>query len=86
MREVPGAGSLAPHEVSVRMIAAAVNPSDAVTVSGAYASRTTFPFVPGFEGVGVIERAGPGVPEQMIGRRVLPIGSAARDEIGRAHV
>src|SRR5699024_9882649 len=30
----------------------------------------------GFEGVGVIERAGPGVPEQMIGRRVLPIGSA----------
>src|SRR5690625_6718234 len=65
-----------PHEVSVRMIAAAVNPSDAVTVSGAYASRITFPFVPGFEGVGVIERAGPGVPEQMIGRRVLPIGSA----------
>lgn len=76
VREVPGAGSLAPHEVSVRMIAAAVNPSDAVTVSGAYASRITFPFVPGFEGVGVIERAGPGVPEQMIGRRVLPIGSA----------
>src|SRR5699024_8605927 len=76
VREVPGAGSLAPHEVSVRMLAAAVSPSDAVTVSGAYASRTSFPFVPGFEGVGVIERVGPGVPTEVVGRRVLPIGSA----------
>jgi len=58
------------------MVSAAVNPSDAVTVSGAYASRTSFPFVPGFEGVGVIERVGPGVPVEEIGSRVLPIGSA----------
>jgi len=39
-------------EVLVRMLASTVNPSDAVTVSGAYGSRTVFPFVPGFEGVG----------------------------------
>ncbi|WP_234021248.1 alcohol dehydrogenase catalytic domain-containing protein [Streptomyces sp. Tu 6176] len=44
------------------MVASTVNPSDAVTVSGAYGSRTTFPLVPAFEGVGVIEAAGPGVP------------------------
>ncbi|WP_212128428.1 hypothetical protein [Brevibacterium sp. SMBL_HHYL_HB1] len=50
------------------MTASTVNPSDAVTVSGAYASRTEFPFVPGFEGVGV--------PANAIGERVLPIGSA----------
>ncbi|MEV6592399.1 zinc-dependent alcohol dehydrogenase family protein [Streptomyces acidicola] len=76
LRDLPAPDDLAPCEVLVRMLAAAVNPSDAVTVSGAYASRTSFPFVPGFEGVGVIERAGSGVPEGMIGRRVLPVGAA----------
>ncbi|MFC8710659.1 zinc-dependent alcohol dehydrogenase family protein [Streptomyces sp. NPDC057197] len=58
------------------MVASTVNPSDAVTVSGAYGSRTTFPLVPGFEGVGVIEAAGPGVPPGAVGLRVLPLGSA----------
>lgn len=62
-------------EVVVSMLASTVNPSDAVTISGAYGSRTAFPFVPGFEGVGVIERAGVGVPDTAIGQRVLPIGS-----------
>lgn len=76
LRELPEVGRLAAGEVLVRMIAAAVNPSDAVSVSGAYASRTSFPFVPGFEGVGVIERAGPGGPREVVGRRVLPLGSA----------
>lgn len=76
LKELPDPGELAPGEVQVRMLAAAVNPSDAVTVSGAYASRTSFPLVPGFEGVGVVERVGPGVDAGMIGRRVLPLGSA----------
>lgn len=75
-RAVPLPGSLAEGEVAVRIRASTVNPSDAVTVSGAYRSRTEFPFVPGFEGIGVIERAGPGVPDVVIGTRVLPIGSA----------
>lgn len=78
--EPPGAG-----EVDVRMLAATLNPSDVVTVSGAYGSRTTFPFTPGFEGVGVIERVGSGVPDRAIGRRVLPIGSAGNwQEVKRA--
>ena len=63
-------------EADVPMLASTVNPSDVVTVSGAYASRTEFPFVPGFEGVGVIERAGPGVPAGAIGGRRRP-GEAA---------
>ncbi|MFD5469072.1 zinc-dependent alcohol dehydrogenase family protein [Streptomyces sp. NPDC127105] len=67
----PGTG-----EVVVRMLASTVNPSDEVTVSGAYGSRTPFPMVPGFEGVGVIDAAGPGVPAAAVGRRVLPLGSA----------
>ena len=63
-------------EVIVRMLASTFNPSDAVTVSGAYASRTEFPLVPGFEGVGVVERIGPEVSSALLSRRVLPIGSA----------
>lgn len=34
------------HEVRVRMRLAAINPSDLVTISGAYASRMRLPFVP----------------------------------------
>ena len=65
-----------PGEVRVRMLASTINPSDAVTVSGAYGSRTTFPFVPGFEDVGVVEEVGAGVDAALLGQRVLPIGSA----------
>lgn len=57
------------------MLVSTFNPSDAVTVSGAYASRTAFPLVPGFEGVGIIDRIGLGVPTSALGQRVLPIGS-----------
>ncbi|RCV49208.1 zinc-dependent alcohol dehydrogenase family protein [Marinitenerispora sediminis] len=64
-----------PGEVWVRMTAATVNPSDLVTISGAYASRTRLPLVPGFEGVGVVERTGPDVGTLAVGDRVLPIGS-----------
>src|SRR5699024_12823521 len=63
---------LADHAVDVAMLAGTLNPSDAVTVSGAYVSRTTFPFVPVFEGVGVIRRVGSAVAARAIGCRVLP--------------
>ncbi|MBQ0826621.1 zinc-dependent alcohol dehydrogenase family protein [Streptomyces tagetis] len=76
VREVDGPGAPGAGEVVVRMLASTVNPSDAVTVSGAYGSRTSFPFIPGFEGVGVIDSVGPGVPADAVGRRVLPLGSA----------
>ncbi len=76
VQELPDPDELGSGQVVVRMVASTINPSDAVAVSGAYGSRTTFPFVAGFEGVGVIERVGPGGPAEVIGRRVLPIGSA----------
>ena len=65
-----------PGQVRVRMLLASINPSDLVTASGAYRSRTTLPHIPGFEGVGVIESVGPGVLENRIGQRVLPMGSS----------
>lgn len=75
IRDVPEPGELRAGEVVVRMLVSTFNPSDAVTVSGVYASRTAFPLVPGFEGVGIIDRIGPGVPTSALGQRVLPIGS-----------
>ena len=76
IQDVPEPDAPQRGEVIVRMLASTFNPSDAVTVSGAYASRIEFPLVPGFEGVGVVERIGPETPSTLLGHRVLPIGSA----------
>lgn len=62
--------------VRLRMLASTVNPSDLVTISGAYASRTRYPFVPGFEGVGEVVEVGARVSPGLMGKRVLPLGSA----------
>jgi NADPH:quinone reductase-like Zn-dependent oxidoreductase len=69
-------GQPGPGQVRVRMTARSVNPSDLLTISGTYSARTGLPFVPGFEGVGVVEDVAPGVTEPRAGDRVLPIGSA----------
>lgn len=66
----------APSGVAVKMLASAINPSDLVSVSGAYSFRTPLPFVPGFEGVGVIDAIGAEVSSLHMGQRVLPLGSA----------
>ncbi|MFC8523546.1 zinc-dependent alcohol dehydrogenase family protein [Pseudarthrobacter sp. NPDC057230] len=57
------------QDVLVRMRWAAVNPSDVLPIRGAYRSRTGLPFIPGFEGMGVIAEGQPGE-----GSRVIPIG------------
>ncbi len=67
---------LSPAQVRVRMRARSINPSDLITISGAYRSRTSLPFYPGFEGVGVVEAIGADVQDIPIGARVLPIGTA----------
>ena len=65
-----------PGQVRVRMRCAAINPSDLISISGAYRSRTSLPFVGGFEGLGVVEDLGAGVTGLRPGDRVLPLGSA----------
>ncbi|KAL2835977.1 chaperonin 10-like protein [Aspergillus pseudoustus] len=67
----PGSG-----QVRIRMLVSSINPSDLVTISGAYRARTSLPFIPGFEGVGVIESVGASVSKLLPGQRVLPLGSA----------
>jgi NADPH:quinone reductase-like Zn-dependent oxidoreductase len=62
-----------PHhgEVLVRMLASPINPSDLMTVRGVYGTLPSLPAVPGFEGVGVVERSGGGAfGRLLVGRRV----------------
>jgi NADPH:quinone reductase-like Zn-dependent oxidoreductase len=61
----PGRG-----EVRVRMLASPVNPSDLLHIRGEYGRRPELPATPGFEGVGVIESAGPGLVRHL--RRLVP--------------
>lgn len=70
-RPAPGVG-----KALVRMRLSPINPSDLIPIRGAYARRTPLPFVPGFEGVGVVEQVGPGGDLSLVGRRVLPLGAA----------
>ena len=70
-RPEPGSG-----EVEVEIALAAINPSDLIPVTGAYRARTELPFVPGFEGVGVVSRIGAGVHHLKPGDRVVPIGAS----------
>jgi NADPH:quinone reductase len=50
-----------PGQVLVRMIATPINPSDLLVVRGLYGVLPKLPATPGFEGVGVVEKAGPGL-------------------------
>lgn len=69
-RPAAGAG-----EVEIEISLAAINPSDLIPVTGAYSARTVLPFVPGFEGVGIVRRVGPDVQGFKAGDRVVPIGA-----------
>lgn len=60
----PGRG-----EVRVRMIASPVNPSDMLTVRGMYGKLPKLPATPGYEGVGRVEVAGPGLLARLRGLR-----------------
>jgi NADPH:quinone reductase-like Zn-dependent oxidoreductase len=60
-------------ELLVRMIATPINPSDLIPIRGAYRHRISLPGIPGYEGVGVVEDIGQGVPPPLLGKRVLPL-------------
>jgi NADPH:quinone reductase-like Zn-dependent oxidoreductase len=59
----PGRGT-----VRVRMIASPVNPSELMVVRGRYGRLPQLPATPGFEGVGIVDAAGPGLLGQLLGR------------------
>jgi NADPH:quinone reductase-like Zn-dependent oxidoreductase len=58
LRDVP-VPEPGPGQVRVRLRAAPVNPSDLLVVRGQYGRLPELPATPGFEGVGVLDSAGP---------------------------
>lgn len=58
-------------QVSVRLEAAAINPSDLLLVRGKYLVRPELPATVGAEGVGIVTQAGPGVDRAIVGKRVI---------------
>src|SRR5262245_19935124 len=66
-----------PGQVRVRMRASPVNPSDLLVVRGEYGRLPTLPATPGFEGVGVVVAAGPGLLCRLrMGKRVAVLNGA----------
>src|SRR4051794_41483566 len=79
---VPGGG-----EVRVRMLAAPINPSDLMFIQGLYGRQPEPPATAGFEGVGVVEEAGPGLLGRMrVGRRVAVLHGRGRPGQGQDRV
>lgn len=62
-------------EVRVKVLAAPINPSDVLTLTGAYGMLPPLPAVGGNEGVGRVEALGAGVTQFKVGQTVLlPVG------------
>ncbi|MBB5113201.1 zinc-dependent alcohol dehydrogenase [Micromonospora echinospora] len=66
-RPVPEAG---PGEILVRIEASGLCHTDIHAARGEWPVKPTPPFVPGHEGVGLVEKVGPGVTEHAVGDRV----------------
>lgn len=60
-----------PGQVSVRLEAAAINPSDLLLIQGRYLARPQLPATVGAEGVGIVDAVGSGVDADLVGKRVI---------------
>ena len=64
----------APGQVLVRIEASGLCHTDIHAAGGDWPIKPTPPFIPGHEGVGIIEQVGAGVPESRVGERVaIPV-------------
>lgn len=59
------------NEILLRMKLSSINPSDLITIRGAYRNKICLPSTPGYEGVGHVIEHGEGVRAPAIGSRVL---------------
>lgn len=67
---------LAEGQALVQVLAAPINPSDVLTLTGQYGTLPPLPAIGGNEGVGKVVAHGPGVSAPPIGQTVLlPVGS-----------
>jgi mitochondrial enoyl-[acyl-carrier protein] reductase / trans-2-enoyl-CoA reductase len=78
---------LAESQVLVQVLAAPINPSDVLTLTGEYGMLPPLPAVGGNEGVGKVVAHGPGVTAPPIGQTVLlprGVGTWATHVVGEA--
>ena len=80
-----------PSEVLVEIHAAGVNPVDTYVRSGTHVVKPTLPYIPGFDGAGVVLEVGADVHRISVGDRVYVVGSmngtyAERAVCAPAHV
>lgn len=67
--------ALAAGQVLVKVLAAPINPSDVLTLTGEYGMLPPLPAIGGNEGVGRVEQLGEGVKHLKVGQTVLlPVG------------
>jgi NADPH:quinone reductase-like Zn-dependent oxidoreductase len=66
----PGSG-----QVLIEVLAAPINPSDVLTLTGEYGILPPLPAIGGMEGVGKVVQAGDGVDNLAVGQRVLLSGA-----------
>jgi len=64
-----------PGQILVRMAASPVNPSDLMTVKGAYGTKAEYPFVPGLEGSGTVVGSGGGVMARLMRDRRVALAT-----------
>jgi NADPH2:quinone reductase len=62
-----------PDQLVIRVKATGVNYADSIMVAGKYQTRPPFPFSPGLETAGLVERVGEGVTRCRTGDRVMAI-------------
>jgi NADPH2:quinone reductase len=73
----------AENEVRVKLYYAGVNPFEAYIRAGGYAFYTPeFPYIPGFDGAGIVDEVGPGVTRLKIGDRVFVASVPAKRQTG----
>lgn len=74
---------LAESDVSIKLYAAGVNPADSYIRQGGYSFfEPSFPYTPGFDGAGIIEKIGTNVTNFKIGDRVFVASCLAKHRSG----
>ena len=82
LREVPKPEA-GPGEVRIRLHYAGVNPAEAYIRTGAYAFfKPDMPYIPGFDGAGVVDSVGAGVTRLKEGDRVFIASLLAAKKMG----
>lgn len=71
------------NQVKVKLYATGLNPSESYTISGTYAfNKPDLPYVPGYDGAGVIEEIGSSVKNVEVGDRVFLSAFSKKDSTG----